>query len=73
MKGIEMLFQIISRFCDFVVVASGEGIKIHRKRYDQKNRKSRGILNDKRITLMQYLLQLHHLFLFFEFCKNLTF
>ena len=49
MKGNEMLFQIIY-FCGFVGVVSvlcytGESVKIHRKRYDQENRKSREVSN----------------------------
>ena len=55
MKGNEMLFEIII----YTIVVlwvwfqcyTGEGVKIHRKRYDQENRKSRGDSN-KWIKLM---------------------
>ena len=57
MKGNEMLIQIKYIFCGFVEVVqcyTGEGIKIYQKLYDQENRKSRGISNNKWIMLMQY-------------------
>ena len=47
-KGNEMLFEIIYRHCGLLVwfqCYTGEGVKIHRKRALQENRKSRGDSN----------------------------
>ena len=48
MKGNEMLFEIIYIHCGLLLwfqCYTGEGIKIHRKRALQENRKSRGDSN----------------------------
>ena len=47
-KSNEMLFEIIYNIYIAVLVSccTGEGVKIHRKRYDQENRKSRGDSNN---------------------------
>ena len=48
MEGNDMLFQIIYIEVLWVwfLCYTGEGVKIHRNRYDQANRKSRGVSNN---------------------------
>ena len=48
-KGNEMLFEIIYIYCGLWVwfqCYTGEGVKIHRKRFVEENRKSRGDSNN---------------------------